>query len=84
MKRLVSTDDKRRINLGKPLVQLHFLLSDDNDNINLERTAITPEKELWFHQNPEVKKMVISEFKQAREGKGIKNTVDLNAYETGE
>ena len=85
MEQLVSTDDKGRMSLGKSYAKMYFLMHKrENGNIELVKAAIIPEKELWLHYNPKAKKSVLLGIEQAKEGKGKKNAINLDAYDEGQ
>ena len=82
MDRLISTDGKGRMNLGKHYAQMYFLMHEQKDgNIILEKAAVVPERELWLHKNPKAKKSLLRGIEQARKGQGKKNAIDLDVYD---
>jgi len=85
MDRLISTDGKGRMNLGKHYAQMYFLMHEQKDgNIILEKAAVVPERELWLHKNSKAKKSLLRGIEQARKGQGKKNAIDLDVYDVKE
>lgn len=73
MARLISTDNKGRLNLGKQYAAKYFLMHIDVDgNIVLEKAAIVPERELWLHKNPKAMRSVRKGLEEARKGLGCR------------
>ena len=46
-----------------------------------EEAGIIPKHELWIHKNPKAKKLLEKGLEQARQGRGKRNTIDLDNYE---
>lgn len=81
MKQLVHSDDKGRMNLGKQFANLNFLVEVlESGKIVLQRAAIIPESELWLHNNKKAMASVQRGLKQAKEGQGTVNAVNLDKY----
>lgn len=82
MSRLLETDDKGRLNLGKAYAHLYFIFDEGSlGNITLEPAAVIPKRELWIHKNLKAKKMLEQGIKEAKQGLGKGDIVDLDKYD---
>ena len=82
MRRLLETDDKGRLNLGKNYAHLYFILVEGSmGQMILEPAAIIPQSELWIHKNPTAKKMLERGISEAKQGLGKRNAIDLDKYD---
>ncbi len=79
---LKIADSRGRVNLGKEFANKTFLIEKTGDTeMKLELAAVIPERELWFHRNPEVRATVLGAIEKLRAGQFAEMPPDVDAEE---
>jgi hypothetical protein len=51
--------------------------------MKLELAAVIPEREMWFHKNPEAQAVIVGAIERLREGQFAETTPDVDTEEPG-
>jgi hypothetical protein len=79
IKKDIQADDRGRISLGTQYGNRHYqILMNASGEILLVPMVSIPERELWAFQNPSVRESLERGITEARAGKIVEETVDLD------
>ncbi len=81
MERVVETDSKGRLTLGKAFANARFIVEQEDGDVTLRRALVIPEREMWLYQNPVAWSAVEQGLSEAREGKLELDAIDLDALD---
>lgn len=75
-------DSRGRINLGKEFANKIFLVEKTGETgMKLELAAVIPEREMWFHGNPEVRDAVYEALGRLKKGQFAQIPPDVDQEE---
>ncbi len=79
---LKIADSRGRVNLGKEFANKAFLIEKTGETeMKLELAAVIPEREMWFHRNPEARATVLGAIERLRAGQFAEIPPDVDAEE---
>ena len=79
MERIVETDSKGQLTLGKAFANARFIVEQENRDVTLRRVLVIPEREMWLYQNPVAWSNVEEGLSEARDRKLELDAIDLDA-----
>jgi hypothetical protein len=79
---LKIADSRGRVNLGKEFANKTFLIEKTGETeMKLELAAVIPEREMWFHRNPEARATVLGAIERLKAGQFAETPPDVDAEE---
>jgi hypothetical protein len=81
MERIVETDSKGRLTLGKQFANARFIVEEEDGDVTLRRAIVVSEREMWLYHNPTAWSKVEQGLSEAREGKLKRNAIDLDTLD---
>jgi hypothetical protein len=77
---LKIADSRGRVNLGKEFANKTFLIEKTGETeMKLELAAVIPEREMWFHKNPEAQAAVVGAIERLSAGQFAETPPDIDA-----